>query len=230
MKIEAVIFDLFGTLVNSFTMTEYKAVLKEMSSALDVRAEVFTEYWSKTFIPRAIGEFKSVQENIIHICDKLDVRRDESIIRKASEIREEYTKRTLIPKPGALEILETVRKLGYKTGLISDCSCEVPQNWDETPFAPLFDVVTFSCVAGIKKPNIGIYRLACKKLFVSPSHCLYVGDGSSNELSGAFSAGMYPVWIQDPDEPDAYRVDKELWGGEKINRLMEVATILEKIS
>lgn len=83
-----------------------------------------------------------------------------------------------------------------KIGLISDCSCEIPLHWGSTPFAPLIDCPIFSCSVGLKKPDPQIYSLACEHLAIQPHECLYVGDGSSREFTGAAQSGMYPVCVQ----------------------------------
>ena len=85
-----------------------------------------------------------------------------------------------------------------------------------------------SCVVGMKKPDPQIYLLVCEKLGVNPEDCVYVGDGGSNELTGAAGVGMYPVMIQDPGEDeDTHVVDKEKsWNGPVISTLNEILRIL----
>ncbi len=124
-----------------------------------------------------------------------------------------------------------MKAAGLKTALISDCTGEIPYIWGSTPFAPLFDVTVFSCIAGIKKPDPRIYRLATDELGVAPEDCLYIGDGSSRELTGARAVGMHPVLIRVPDESDdAHRIDAEsrTWRGAVINSLDEVPGLLSR--
>ena len=89
------------------------------------------------------------------------------------------------PRTGSLEVLASLKSKEYKIGLISDCTAETPLAWQNTPFAPFFDATVFSCRAGIKKPDPRIYEMATTRLGVGPQYCLYIGDGSSRELSGA---------------------------------------------
>jgi putative hydrolase of the HAD superfamily len=134
----------------------------------------------------------------------------------------------LQPRPDALKTLGFLRANGYKVGLISDCSSEVPTAWKDTSLAPLIDVSIFSCVAGVKKPDPRIYRMALERLGVEARDCLYIGDGSSRELSGAQEVGMHPVLIRIPHEmtADAYRMDEEEWQGPAISSLSEVVGLL----
>jgi putative hydrolase of the HAD superfamily len=54
----------------------------------------------------------------------------------------------------------------------------------------MFDDVVFSYQVGHLKPEPEIYLLACRRLAVSPADAVFVGDGGSDELSGATGVGM----------------------------------------
>lgn len=134
-----------------------------------------------------------------------------------------------MPRPHGIEVLSHLKKDGYSTGLITDCSHEVPNIWKGTPFSKLIDVAVFSCAVGVKKPDPRIYQIALKQLNVKPHECLYIGDGSSRELSGALKVGMSPVLIRVPYETgeNAYRIDEEEWNGTVISSLNEVLDLLK---
>jgi len=64
-----------------------------------------------------------------------------------------------------------------------------------------FFLIRWSFLCGrCEKPDPRIYHLALERLKVKPQDCLYVGDGSSHELTGARKVGMHPVQIHVPDE------------------------------
>ena len=135
----------------------------------------------------------------------------------------------MVPRPDAAETLSRLKSEGYKIGLISDCSAEVPAIWPDTVLAPLFDVTVFSCEVGIKKPDSRIYRLTTTRLGVEPETCLYVGDGSSRELTGAAQVGMHPVLLNlSEDNPDAHQIDREEWNGPMISSLSKVPALVGK--
>ena len=140
-------------------------------------------------------------------------------------MRFEYSRLALIPRPGTIDALKRLRELGKKIGLISDCGGDIPVLWPETPFAELIDEAVLSCTVGLRKPDPRIYELACDRLGVSPDRCLYVGDGGSNELTGADAAGMHAVLIRASydDEADERR---EAWAGLRISSLSEVLAII----
>jgi putative hydrolase of the HAD superfamily len=229
MKYRAVIFDLFGTLVDNFSSPEYQRILAEMADILQVPPDDFSQAWRESFPLRVNGTHATHLESIEYICQQLGAPVTGRQVRRAADLRLDYTVRTLVPRPGTIETLGIIRRLGYKTALISDCSPETPAVWDSTPFVNCFDVTVFSCVAGIKKPDPRIYRLATDRLGVAPEECLYIGDGSSRELTGARAVGMDAVLIRDPGESaDTHFIDREDdWPGPVISTPKQVLDLLE---
>ena len=146
----------------------------------------------------------------------------------AARLRVEFMRRALRPRPNALEMLRSLRSLGLKIGLVTDCSDEVPTLWSKTPFAELIDYPVFSCSAGVKKPDPRIYHLASEGLGVAPPKCLYIGDGGSDELAGASRVRMDAVLIlqSGPDGWDHLRGDARRWTGRAISDLEEVVELL----
>jgi putative hydrolase of the HAD superfamily len=228
-KYKAIIFDLFGTLIENFRRSEYEEVLAEMAAILDTPFEDFQRVWLESFPQRVTGAHADQRASIEYICQKLKVPVTEAQVEHAFQVRLDYTKRSVVPRACALKTLKKLKEARYKIGLISDCSGEIPLIWDGTPLAPFFDVTVFSCTAGIKKPNPRIYQMATEALKVNPQECLYIGDGSSQELTGALKVGMYPVLINDPTESvDAHYIDREEdWPGPRIASLREVLSLLE---
>ena len=86
-------------------------------------------------------------------------------------------------------------------------------------------------MAGLKKPDPRIYNMSAEQLSVKPESCLYVGDGSSQELSGAQAVGMHPVLIHNPEEDIArtHRVESEVesWNGPVISSLREILDLVK---
>jgi putative hydrolase of the HAD superfamily len=227
MKYQAVIFDLFGTLVENFSRAEYERTLAEMAAVLGAPQGEFIRLWADTFNLRSTGVFSSAEACVEYICRELNVPVNEAQVKRTGRIRLDYTLRNMKPRQGSVETLASLKSQGYKIGLISDCTAETPLVWQNTPFAPLFDVTVFSCRAGIKKPDPRIYKIATNQLGVRPQDCLYIGDGSSRELSGASQVGLRAILIRAPDEvADAHTIDREEWHGEVIISLGEVPALL----
>ena len=231
MKYAAVIFDLFGTLVEQATRSEQNDVLRQMASVLCTSTEGFIKQWMDTADARMKGEFPDCQANIRYICQQLGVPFENNQIEFANQLRNNLAKGQLFNlKKDVIEVLSYLKGNGYKTGIISDCSSAILPLWPDNPLAAFIDVVIFSASVGIQKPDPRIYQMAVKKLEVKPENCLYVGDGNSGELTGAAGIGMHPVLILDPDEDsdNAYRFDNEAdtWKGPTISSLSEVLRLL----
>ncbi len=226
MMYAAIIFDLFGTLVDNPSFQENHQDISQMASILSLPSESFTRFWIGTAKQRPTGIFKTTEENIRYICKALNVIVKKEQIKEVVKLRLDRTRKALQPKSDAIETLSTLKKMGFKMGLISNCSAEVPILWESTPITKIFDVAIFSCSVGIKKPDSKIYKLACKQLDVEPQNCLYIGDGDSHELTGAYQVGMDPILIRDPHQKDLYYIDEEEWNGQKISALKEVFKFL----
>lgn len=230
MKYEAVIFDLFGTLVPALSNREYWLVLEQVASSLSIPSDDFNRIWFETARERNTGVINSIEANVERVCQELGVNAGDAEIRRAVQIRVDFVTRIMQPRPDAVEVLSRLKSQGFKIGLISNCSCDTPLAWQNTPFVPFFDITVFSSLAGMVKPDPRIYNLAIGQLEVKPEGCLYVGDGASNELAGAARVGMSPVLIKvsEEDFDGSLRGDnREEWGGPTVSSLTEVLALVE---
>lgn len=229
MKPTPIIFDLFGTLVGHLDFSSYGAVLARMADVLGVPVEAFSQVWRSDMSGRMSGaNGGTTADDIARACLSLGVTPAPERVSEACAIRVEFTAVCLEPASGALTTLATIKANGHPTALISDCTAEVPTLWPTTPFAPLIDFPVFSCAEGITKPDRRIYLRACERLAARPEDCLYVGDGSSRELTGAGEIGMRAILVRGPelDFAGTDRSDALGWRGESISTISDVLPIL----
>lgn len=205
-------------------MIELERVLYQMAAQLGASPQPFVRLWLDTFSQRATGVFRSKGANLAHICRSLDVAVDGDALSEAADIFLAYERDHLIPRHNAIDTLSHIKGAGLKTGLISDCSYPMPEVWPNTAFASLIDVPIFSCEVGVRKPDPRIYHLACTRLGVAPQLCLYVGDGGSQELTGASRIGMHAVLLRGPEEESGglVRYNADTWRGSSVSTLSEV--------
>jgi putative hydrolase of the HAD superfamily len=226
---QAVVFDLFGTLVGTFSSSAHDIVLENMARTLGVTNDPFAELFDYDMrTARELGEFSTIEENIEVACKQLGVNPAAKAIEEAAKYRYDFMENALKPRNDAVQTIKLIKSRGYATGLISDCSPEVPILWPRIPLAELVDVSIFSCEIGIRKPDRRIYKLLCERLGVKPSECLYVGDGDSSELEGALAIGMDSVLIriQGEDEHDRDRPLADNWKGKRVSMLSGVLKFL----
>ncbi len=230
MKYEAVIFDLFGTLVDNLLYEEYLNILRQAASILTVPFNDFRQLWSETSRERNLGTFPTVEDNIVYICKKLGVNHADAQVRLAAKIRNDFIAHSMKPQQDAVDVLSRLKSGGFKIGLISNCSPETPVIWENLPFITLFDVAVFSCSVGMQKPDPRIYELAVQQLSVKSDNCLYVGDGNGKELSGAKGAGMHPVLIRQAGEDGTqpHLINREEWDDPRISSLTEILALLKE--
>ena len=219
MRFDAVIFDFFGTLVyNRPWGDEMNAAVAE---ALNVPVDGFLREWAKTAHARTTGAYPSVGDNIEQVCRTLGVAVMPEQVERAVAIRLDYTRRNLVPKEGALELLRRLRAMGLKIGLLSNCTPEVPVAWREMPFSPLFDDAVFSCDVGMAKPQREIFELAGRRLGTAAERCVYVADNVDGELGVALACGLYPVRLR-PSEGEVAPLGADRWQDPAIDTLPEL--------
>lgn len=227
MKYQAVIFDLGGTLICGPTFSDYADAAREIAAAIAAPVEEFVKIWFEQSGGLGTGVYQDYQAYIRHVCKQLGINVRDSQMELAASIPFNVTKQKMMtPREGAIEILSYLKSKKYKTGLISDCANDTPLIWPETPFAPYFDAVVFSCVAGMNKGDPRIFQIAVEKLAVKPEYCIYIADGMRNELSNAAKLGMKAVQLQVPGEIDDSPI-REDWQGTVITSLQEVLNLLK---
>ncbi len=230
MNYRAIIFDLFGTLVGDFMAVGRSH--DELAAILGVPYEPFMKLWPEITGRRTLGEFQTVEASIDHVCGALGVSVNAEQMVKAVEFRLEYTRRALTPKPDAVATLAQLKHTGFKVGLLSNCSIEIPILWPETEFADLIENPIFSSRERLKKPDPRMYQIACERLGVAPNDCLYIADGENHELKAAAAFGMSPVLIRPTShEPRGeLRLEAREWQGLTISTLAEVLEVVDQTS
>jgi putative hydrolase of the HAD superfamily len=204
-----VIFDLWNTLAD-WPAAVWDETRPRIAQRLGLTPERFDEVWYGMYEERETGPLAVALERF----DTTAEVRAEVI-----ETRRAVTRQGLVPVSGAVETLAELRRRGFRLGLISVCSDDVPQLWPETAFHGLFDTEIFSCSVGLRKPDPRIYRLACEQLGVEPADAVFVGDGANDELAGAERVGMTAVLLERPGQEQA-------WEGARIRELPELLSIV----
>ena len=106
----------------------------------------------------------------------------------------------------ARETLATLRSRGYRLGLVSNTPWGTPEYlWrgqlERFDLDAFFEVIHFSSDVGFRKPDPRIFRLTLEGLRVRPQAALFVGDEPEADIVGARGAGLASAWINRPDGP-----------------------------
>ena len=226
-RLGAVVFDLFSTLTVPVDAAEFTSSRRAMAMAVGVDPDAFAQGWSRSWRERYDGTYPTIHACVRRVCIAMGARVDATAIGRAAQIRIESERRTLRPRADAVDTLNRLRALGLQTALISNCSPEVPALWMTTPLVQAIDEPLFSCVEGLIKPGPAIYLRACERLGVDARDCVYVGDGGSQELTGAERVGMRAVLIRTPhDRAGSHGSERDTWQGEAIEDLGELPGLI----
>jgi putative hydrolase of the HAD superfamily len=229
--LQAVIFDLFGTLINNFSKTGYHENLQQMARTLQLDPQAFCTRWYALYEERVLGIYQSPAGVIRKICEHIGVNPLPTHLAPAGQLRYDFVRQALAPRPDVIPTLNYLRSQGLKLALLSDCSSEIPELWPETALATIFDVTVFSGTVRLKKPMAEIYELTTTKLGVKSSECIFVGDGGSQELTGAARAGMAPVRIRARQDAtsDALQIEPDPWSGPTIATISAVIPLVASL-
>lgn len=195
--IDALIFDLDGTLVDSMGIWHDIDVEYLARFGLSVPDDLQKEIEGMCFLDTA-KYFKKR----FNISDDLDD------IMKAWNDMTEYKYSHSVPlKDGVLKLLEFGRSKGYKLGIATSNSRKLTELLLEAKgLTNTFDYVLTGCDSLKSKPDPEIYLTAASKLNVRPERCLVFEDIVPGILAGK-NAGMKVCAID--DEYSSYaRADK----------------------
>lgn len=192
-----------------------------MAEALGAEPGAFLRGWLDSYSQRATGVYRSPDDYMAYLSQRLGRQPAPDKIAAAVRIRMDFARRSMVCRHDAEVTLGKLRSVGLKIGLVSNCTMEIPKLWRELPIAHSVDATVFSSEVGVLKPDPEIYNLATRRLGVEPAGCLYVGDGDSDELNGAAKVGMQPVLIRIP-QPQA---NVGQWAGPTIDDLAEVVAL-----
>ena len=95
-------------------------------------------------------------------------------------------------RPGVKEMLEGLKGLGLKLGVISNTASLYQVFWilKEYGIRDYFQDVTLSSVTGYRKPDPNIFWVSLNQIQADPSHCAYVGDTFSRDVIGPQRVGF----------------------------------------
>ena len=216
----AVVFDFFGTLTRSVRRGPQHA---DIARALGCDPDVVAGILNRTFRTRARGVFGSAEATLRWVTEQAGGRPRSEQLAAAMPARIDALRADTVLRAEAVGTLAALKEHGFATGLISDCTHELPAFLPRLPVAALLDAQIFSIEQGVCKPDPRIYLAACVQLGVAPQECLYVGDGGSRELTGAEAVGMTAVRLAAPDLADHLVFDHDTgFHGRSITDLTEV--------
>ncbi len=108
--------------------------------------------------------------------------------------------------PETKEVLDSLAGK-YKLGVITNGYSKVQRKKIEMiGVTHYFDDIIVSGEEDFAKPDARIFLKSCEHLGIRPEEAVYIGDYYPNDIEGALSANITPIWIcQDPKEHPEYQ-------------------------
>lgn len=193
VAIDAIVFDLFHTLIDTEHVRPagYDPT-RLIASAGGFGVDGFAEFWEDTYVERETSPIDPVE-----LVDRYarEVSGPLSATQRAEvdDILGRYRDLVVLnPQPEAVALLERLTRR-YRVGLLTNCDAREVRAWPRSPLAPLFDAAVFSYQVGALKPDPVTYVTVLAGLDVVPDRAAFVGNGASDELAGAQTAGFQLV-------------------------------------
>ncbi|MBR2936869.1 MAG: HAD-IA family hydrolase [Oscillospiraceae bacterium] len=190
MSIQAVIYDMYETLVTQFCSPLYYGT--QIAENLGLSPAEFLPGWRATEEARATGKltFEETMGRLMKAHGIYTPETHREVVDKRIAIQADCFRHL---HPGILPMLSGLKARGIRIGLITNCFSEEAKLIRESKLYPYFDAHCLSWEEGVRKPDPAIYRTCLRRLGIAPENCLYVGDGGSFELETARSLGLQAV-------------------------------------
>jgi putative hydrolase of the HAD superfamily len=96
---------------------------------------------------------------------------------------------------GGPEIAATLKRRGYRLGVVSNAEGRVARDLDSAGYDGIFETVVDSHVVGVEKPDPEIFRIALERLGARPETAVFLGDVPSVDVVGARAAGLTAILV-----------------------------------
>lgn len=188
---KTVFFDLYATLVYEEATTRF---YEELASYIGVEKEHFLKFYKTHGADTMRGLYDGMAGRVEATLQSMGLPVPNELKKNVEELQPLYDE-SIVLYPDAIATLKSLRRQGYRLGLISNASSYSEPLLASLGLADLLDDYVLSYRTGILKPSPLIYLEACQRMAVSPSSCIYVGDGGDEELRGAKSTGFKTILI-----------------------------------
>jgi len=164
--IKAILFDWGGVLIENpdHGLMEYCA--NALCTKVDILKPVFTQY-EHLFQRGEIDE----TDLWISVCETIGITAPTS-----TSIWKDAVKYAFVDKQETYQLLQNLKKNGYKTGFLSNTELPAVEHFFEKKYDHFFDALIFSCNEKTAKPEEKIFKIALEKLKVKPEETVFIDD------------------------------------------------------
>jgi putative hydrolase of the HAD superfamily len=240
MVIKAVLFDIYGTLVDIETDEKDWFVYENLSKFLSYYGLNLTADELKKFF---FEKIKGMIEDSSETYPEIDVRRiwyeilsenenpqlyklnldQGTFLRDVIVLHRALTRRKLRLYDATYDVLKLLKRK-YRIGIVSDSQYDyvVPET-KILGITQFFDAFIISGEYGFRKPDKRLFYECLSKIGLSPSEVVFVGNNPFRDIDGAKSIGMKTILImtRDPKDSDQAKPDFKVFNIGDVPKLIE---------
>lgn len=195
MPYDAVLLDLYDTLVWSDWYSWQGRVADHLGVSLDTIGQAFT----RTRPARSVGATPDSEADLVAVLEAADIEPTPGVVADLLELEAEMADSVRL-YDDSLEVVRALRASGVPTALVSNCSHNTRPIVDRLGLEREFDTVVLSFEVGAMKPDPAIYREALSRLGdPDPARSVFVDD-QVHYCDGAAAVGLQTFLILRPEE------------------------------
>ena len=200
MQVEAVLFDLGGTLIKTADISEiYKRILETYGVKVSSDQILEAHRTNEREVDVVEGQLELGRDFWIRwnlrVLEKIGVQRNRKFLaEKIDELWWEYADLDIYSD--VMETLTQLKAKGVRTGVVTNgLKNDFQEILRKLNLTNCFDVVVGMDTCNKGKPDRKIFLYALEKLRVRPNKALFVGDSVKYDYEGAKGAGLKPLII-----------------------------------
>jgi putative hydrolase of the HAD superfamily len=223
-SVNAVVFDLFGTLVPAPTAEERDDGVRRIAGCLRVPPARVSRALSASWRVRHNGTLAGTVEVAGHLVRACTA--EPAAVPVLAACLTGLAAPRLRTSARVIDTLVTLRASGIRVGVLTDIAADVAEVWTGCELAGVVDAAVFSCRYGRLKPERELYLAALELLAVDAGRALYCGDGGGSELAGACRVGMRAIAVRRLGGPDALAFGEVPWSGATVSGVEALPALL----
>jgi len=237
---KAVLFDLGHTLIdyyNDWEDPENRSIETFYNAVIDAGADAEEEDFTR-FLKGLLDDGRKRKRTemveiplemvLTAVLERYEMEEDDQLVREGCEIFYGALMEHRELVDGTLEMLENVKKKGYKIGLVSDVAWGLPvdypmQDLELFGLEPYFDDLVFSTDVGLRKPHPKMFKLALYNLGAKPEESFFVGNSIRCDIKGANNLGIRSVLKESghPEHEDGVVPKFKIKNWEELDRYLD---------